>query len=180
MMAWRASIVITLTTERLVLRPFRDGDLDAYAALCADPEVMRFMGDRGVLSRDDAWRQMAMLVGHWTLRGYGMWALEDRASGRLAGRAGLHYPDGWPEPEIGWALARPFWGQGLAFEASRAALGHAFGTLGWTRAISLIDAANQRSIRLAERLGERFEREVTLRGHRVGLYAISRSAWQPS
>ena len=164
--------MITLTTERLLLRPFRADDIDAYAAFCADSEVMRFLGDRGVLGRDDAWRQMAMLVGHWTLRGYGMWALEERATGTLVGRAGLHYPDGWPEPEIGWALARPYWGRGLAYEAARASFEHAFKTLGWTRAISLIDSANTRSIHLAERLGERYERDVTVRGHRVGQYAI--------
>lgn len=169
--------MITLTTERLLLRPFRADDIEAYAALCADPEVMRFLGDRGVLGRDDAWRQMAMLVGHWTLRGYGIWALEERATGVLAGRAGLHYPDGWPEPEIGWALARPFWGRGLAYEAARAAMDYAFTQLGWTRAMSLIDSANTRSIRLAERLGERHERDVTVRGHLVGLYAINAAQW---
>lgn len=165
--------MITLKTDRLLLRPFRAEDIDAYAASCADPEVMRFLGDRGVLSRDDAWRQMAMILGHWTLRGYGMWALEDRATGALVGRAGPHYPEGWPEPEIGWALARPYWGHGLAYEAAWAAMNFAFDQLGWARAISLIDAANTRSIRLAERLGERYERDVTVRGHRVGLYAIS-------
>jgi RimJ/RimL family protein N-acetyltransferase len=169
--------VITLTTDRLLLRPFRHEDIDAYAAFCADPEVMRFLGDGGTLARDDAWRQMAMLAGHWTLRGYGMWVLEERASGSFVGRAGLHYPDGWPEPEIGWALARPFWGRGLAYEAGRAAMDYAFMQLGWKRAISLIDAANTRSIRLAERLGERHERDVTVRGHHVGLYAIQVSAW---
>ena len=170
--------VITLTTERLLLRPFRDGDIDAYAAFCADPEVMRFLGDRGVLARDDAWRQMAMLAGHWALRGYGMWALEERATGALVGRAGLHYPEGWPEPEIGWALGRPYWGRGLAYESAWAAMNFAFDQLGWARAISLIDPENTRSIRLAERLGEHFERDVTIRGHRVGLYAIDAARWK--
>lgn len=82
-----------------------------------------------------------------------------------------------PDREIGWAIARPFWGQGLAFEAARAALAHAFATLHWPGAISLITPENERSIRLAQRLGERFERETTVRGHRVGLYAIERQAW---
>lgn len=165
----------TLSTERLLLRPFSDSDFDAYAAMCADPEVMRYLGDRGVLSREDAWRQMAMLVGHWELRGFGMWAVEERATSAFIGRVGLHFPEGWPDREIGWALARPYWGEGFAFEAARAALAHAFDTLGWQRAISLIDPANQRSIRLAERLGERFEKEVQVRGHRVAMYSIARS-----
>ncbi len=65
----------TLETQRLFLRQFRPTDIEPYAALCADPEVMRYVGEREVLSRDDAWRQMAMLAGHWQLRGFGMWAV---------------------------------------------------------------------------------------------------------
>jgi RimJ/RimL family protein N-acetyltransferase len=145
--------------------------------MCADPEVMRYLGDRGTLSREDAWRQMAMLAGHWELRGFGMWAVEERASGDFVGRVGLHFPEGWPDREVGWALARPFWGKGLAVEAARAALTHAFTELGWDAAISLIAPDKARSIRLAERLGERFDRMVPLRGHEVCLYRIERSAW---
>jgi RimJ/RimL family protein N-acetyltransferase len=168
----------TLQTERLILRPFQESDLDAYADMCADPEVMRYVGDRGVLSRADAWRQMAMLVGHWELRGFGMWAVAERATGIFIGRVGLHYPEGWPEREIAWALARPYWGRGLALEGARAALAHAFDTLRWARAISLIDPANARSIRLAERLGERAQGTADVRGHRVGVYVIGRDDWR--
>jgi len=170
--------MLTLETERLLLRPVRQTDLEAYAVMCADPEVMRYLGDRAVLSREDAWRQMAVLAGHWSLRGFGSWALEERATGRFLGRAGLHYPEGWPDREVNWALARQYWGKGFAFEAANAVLAHAFGTLQWERATSLIDPKNHRSIRLAERLGERFEREVDVRGFRVGLYAIERASWR--
>jgi RimJ/RimL family protein N-acetyltransferase len=79
-----------ITTGRLILRPLRESDLDAYAAMTADPEVMRFLGEGRTLDREDAWRSMAMLIGHWTLRGFGMWALEERATGKFVGRAGLH------------------------------------------------------------------------------------------
>ncbi len=167
----------TLETERLVLRPFRDDDIDAYAAMCADPEVMRYVNVRTPLSREDAWRQMAMIVGHWHLRGFGVWAVEERSNGSFVGRVGLYFPEGWPAPEVAWTLARTFWGRGYAFEAAQASLAHAFGPLGWKRAISLIDPDNHRSIRLAERLGERFEREVTVRGYPVSLYAIDRDQW---
>ncbi len=139
---------------------------------------MRYVGDRGVLSREDAWRQLAMLVGHWKLRGFGMWAVEERETGAFVGRVGLHYPEGWPDREIAWALARSFWGRGYAAEAARAALAEAFDRLGWPRAISLIDPQNTRSVRLAERLGERFEGETTVRRHRVAVYAIEKSAWR--
>jgi RimJ/RimL family protein N-acetyltransferase len=168
--------VLTLETERLLLRPFRDDDIDAYAAMCADPEVMRYIGRRTVLSREDAWRQMAMFVGHWQLRGFGMWAVEERATGSFVGRVGLHFPEGWPERELAWTLARPYWGRGFALEAARAALAHAFGPLGWHRVISLIDPDNSRSIRLAERLGERLDGEIVLRGYRLLLYALDRDS----
>jgi RimJ/RimL family protein N-acetyltransferase len=121
---------------------------------------------------------MAMLAGHWQLRGYGMRAVEERATGALVGRVGLHYPEGWPDREVAWALARPFWGRGYAAEAARAALDEAFGRLHWSRAISLIDPQNTRSIRLAERLGEHLEGQATVRGHRVAVYAIESSAWR--
>jgi RimJ/RimL family protein N-acetyltransferase len=145
--------------------------------MCADPEVMRYLGDGRTLDREDAWRQMAMLAGHWALRGFGMWVLEEAATGVLVGRAGLHFPEGWPEQEVGWALAREHWGKGYATEAARAALDHAFGTLGWDRAISLIHPDNARSIHVAERLGERFEREVRVRGQPARIYAVSGAAW---
>jgi RimJ/RimL family protein N-acetyltransferase len=168
--------MLTLETERLLLRPLRDDDIDAYAAMCADPEVMRYIGGRTVLSRADAWRQMAMFVGHWQLRGFGMWAVEERASGSFVGRVGLHFPEGWPDRELAWTLARPYWGRGFALEAAQAVLAHAFGPLGWDRVISLIDPDNIRSIRLAERLGERLEQEVMLRGYRLYLYALDRDS----
>jgi RimJ/RimL family protein N-acetyltransferase len=164
--------VSSLDTPRLRLRQFVESDFNDYAALCADAEVMRYVGDRGPLSREDAWRQFAMLVGHWALRGYGMWAVEELASGAFVGRVGLHYPEGWPERELAWALARRYWGRGYGFEAATAALGIAFDTLSWSRAISLIAPPNLRSIRLATRLGERFERNLVLRGHEVSLYAV--------
>jgi RimJ/RimL family protein N-acetyltransferase len=169
--------MITLETARLLLRPFRADDIDAYAAMCADPDVMRYLGDGLPLSREDAWRQMAMLLGHWSLRSFGIWAVEERTGGAFVGRVGLYYPEGWPGREVGWTLAREHWSKGYASEAAEASLAHAFGPLQWTQAISLIDPENQRSIRVAERLGERFEREVEIKGRRTLLYSIDRDNW---
>jgi RimJ/RimL family protein N-acetyltransferase len=171
---------LTLETERLLLRHFRSSDLDAFAAMSADPEVMRYLGEGKPLTREDAWRSMAMIAGHWMLRGYGIWAVEEKATGALVGRVGLYYPEGWPGQEVGWALAREHWGKGYAVEAARASLQHAFQTLEWPRAISLIGPDNYRSIRVAERLGERFERSVEVRGRPALLYAVERSAWLAS
>ena len=167
----------TLHTERLVLRMFREEDLDEYAAMTADPEVTRHLGDGSTLSRADAWRQMAMILGHWRLRGYGMWAVEESATGRLAGRIGFFNPEGWPGFELGWTLAREFWGRGYATEGARRALEYGFNELGRGHVISLIRPANAASVRVAERLGERLERSVELLGAPALVYGLAREDW---
>ena len=168
----------TLETERLWLRAFREEDLDAYAAICADPEVMRYLGDGRVLSRADAWRQMALIIGHWTLRGYGLWAVEERATGDLIGRLGFFNPEGWPGFELGWMLRRASWGRGYATEGAGRALAHAFTEMGRDHLISLIRPDNRASIRVAERLGERLERRTDLFGQEALVYGIDRARWE--
>jgi len=155
----------TLHTERLTLRPFTEADLDAYAEMSADAEVMRHIGAGGPVGRDVAWRQMAFFAGHWALRGYGMWAVQEQASGALVGRAGFINPEGWPANELGWLLARPFWGRGYALEASAAARRHGREALAVSgRLISLIRAENQRSLALARRLGAHLEETIDFMG----------------
>jgi RimJ/RimL family protein N-acetyltransferase len=168
----------TLETERLWLRAFREEDLDAYAAICADPEVMRYLGDGRALSRADAWRQMALIIGHWTLRGYGLWAVEERATGVLIGRLGFFNPEGWPGFELGWMLRRASWGRGYATEGAGRALAHAFTQMGRDHLISLIRPDNRASIRVAERLGERLERRTDLFGQEALVYGIDRAQWE--
>lgn len=163
-----------LDTERLRLRAFRDEDLDAYAAMCADPEVMRYLGTGVTLSRADTWRSMAGFLGHWALRGYGMWALEEKATGTLVGRAGFLNPEGWPGFELGWTLGRPYWGRGFATEASKRALDYAFEVLAQPRVISLIRPANTPSMRVAERLGEVRVGEIELLGGPCFVYEARR------
>jgi RimJ/RimL family protein N-acetyltransferase len=142
-----------LRTERLLLRGFRDGDLDDWAEICADAEVTRWVGDPDGLSREDAWRRMAYFLGHWELRGCGQWALEEQATGRLVGRAGLMYPEAWPGLEVGWLVGRSHWGRGYAPEAGRASMDWARDALGAAHVISLIEDENERSARVAEKLG---------------------------
>jgi RimJ/RimL family protein N-acetyltransferase len=166
-----------LETERLLLRPFRGTDIDEYAAMCADSEVMEFLSaDGALLSRADAWRQMSMFLGHWELRGFGTWALEERATGAFVGRIGLHYPEGWPDRELGWTIDRRFWGRGFAAEGARAALDHAFGTLGWSHVVSLVHPNNRRSAQLAERLGYHIQGAVEIRGLHLTMYRLDRPA----
>ena len=156
------------------MRAFRDADLDAYAAMCADPEVMRFLGTGVTLDRSEAWRSMAGFLGHWALRGYGMWALEEKQTGTLVGRSGFLNPEGWPGFELGWTLGRPFWGKGFATEAARRALDYAFEDLARKRVISLIRPANTPSMRVADRLGMVRAGEVTLLGGTAFVYEATR------
>lgn len=169
--------MLMLKTERLVLRPLREDDFEQYAAMMADPEVTRYLADGRPLSRADAWRQMALILGHWQLRGYGMWAVEEAATGRLAGRTGFFNPEGWPGFELGWVLARDFWGRGYATEGARRALEFGFEEMEREHVISLIRPGNLPSIRVAERLGERRERSVDFFGGEALVYGISRDEW---
>jgi RimJ/RimL family protein N-acetyltransferase len=168
-----------LETERLMLRPFREDDLDDFAKMCADPEVMRYISlDGNPFNRIQTWIAIAGMLGHWQLRGYGMWAVEERKAGHLMGRIGFMNPEGWPGFELQWMLGRPFWGQGFATEGAKAALEYAFLELRQNHVISMIHPKNTRSIRLAERLGESLEGETKLFDLRLLVYGIHRDMWK--
>jgi RimJ/RimL family protein N-acetyltransferase len=167
----------TLETERLVLRAFRDDDLDAFAAMSADAQVMRHIGNGETIDRHAAWRTMASFNGHWALRGCGMWALTRRdEEHRLLGRVGLHHPPYWPALEAGWVLARQAWGHGYAREAARAVLDFARRTLPPQRLVSFIQPGNERSVKVALALGAVRDGEQDLLGHPVEVYVHER-AW---
>jgi RimJ/RimL family protein N-acetyltransferase len=160
-----------LDTDRLTLRAFHEHDFDAYAAMMADPDVTRFLADGRPLSRVDAWRQMAMFAGHWALRGFGVWAVEERASGAFVGRIGCFEPEGWPDFEIAYTLARHAWGRGYAREGAAAALAHARDVLGRDRIVSVIRPGNAGSVRVATSLGAVYERTVPFYGDVADVYA---------
>ena len=150
-------IIPEVLTERLIMRGFSDADLDELAAISADPEVTRWVGDENGLSREESWRRMAYWLGHWVLRGFGQWALIERDTGTLVGRAGLLRPEGWPGLEVGWLVAREHWGRGFAPEAGRASMEWAREELAADHIISLIEDENHRSARVAEKLGMKVE-----------------------
>ena len=153
-----------LTTDRLILRAFGASDFEVYALIMADPEVTQFLGEGRPLTRVDAWRQLAMILGHWMLRGFGLWAVEERASGRLIGRIGCHEPEGFPAFEVGYVLAREAWGNGYAREGAAAALQFARQTLRRREITSIIRPANTGSIRVATSLGARAAETVEFFG----------------
>jgi RimJ/RimL family protein N-acetyltransferase len=164
----------TIATERLLLRPFREDDLDEFAALNADPEVVKYLGAGKPWSREETWMQMAAFLGHWELRGYGLWAVEERSSQKFIGRIGLLNSEGWYRLELAWTLTRSRWGEGFATEGARAALEYAFNVVKVDHIVSLIDSRNLPSIRVAERLGEKLEERIELRGKNVSVYGIGR------
>ena len=157
-----------LETERLHLRAFREGDLDRYAEFRASETLSRFIG--GTNDRRGSWGRIAAYLGHWALRGYGHWAIEEKAGGRFIGYSGLWNPEGWPEPEVIWGLMADAHGRGFATEAARRVREFAYRNLGWRTAVSLIAPQNLPSQRVAQRLGAKHERDLTLFTHQVGVY----------
>jgi RimJ/RimL family protein N-acetyltransferase len=170
--------MVRLETERLILRMLNLDDAESYARICADPEVMRYLGEGKPLSTLEAWRHMAFIVGHWQLLGYGHFAVEEKSSGKLVGRLGFLNPAGWPGFELGWTLARESWGQGYASEGARRALRYAFEDLDRDHVISLINPDNKPSIKVAERLGEKLEGKTELFGNEILIYGIDRADWR--
>lgn len=143
--------ILRIETARLILRPPLAEDLDGWAAFNANAEVMRFLD--GPMSRAEAWRSLATMAGSWALKGFGMFSVIEKASGRWIGRIGPWQPEGWPGTEIGWGLTRAAWGKGYALEGAIAAIDWAFAHLGWTEVIHTIDPGNTASEALARRLG---------------------------
>lgn len=165
-----------LGTDRLLLRQFTDDDLDAFAAIQADPIAARYIGDGAPTDHETSWRLMAMFLGHWTLRGHGQYAVEERATGAFVGRVGLWYPEGWPGLEIGWLIGRDRWGRGYATEAAQAVARAAFSQLGVERLISVIRPDNAASIQVARKLGAVHDDTIDLQGHTVDIYALTPDA----
>lgn len=122
----------------------------------ADEVATRYLG--GSQPRAVAWRGFLSMAGAWSIQGFGMFSVIEKASGQWVGRLGPWLPEGWPGPEVGWGIARSAWGKGYATEGAIAAMDFAFERLGWTEAIHSIDADNTASQGVARRLGS------TLRG----------------
>ena len=161
-----------LDTARLILRGWDEHtDFAPYAALTADEDIMRYLGGRPYAATE-AWRHMAMIVGHWHLRGYSHWAVEERESGEFVGRLGFFNPAGWPGFELGWTIARSRWGRGYALEGARAALDWARTKFGPGHVVSCIHPENRNSIRVAEKLGEKLEGRGHILGFPVLIYGL--------
>ena len=179
---------MTVETERLLLRRWRpEADLDPLAGLCADAEVMRYVGAGRPLTRTESGNLLAAIERHWDEHGYGLWAVEvkEQAGGRpgeAIGFAGLAIPSFLPAVlpavECGWRLARDWWGRGLATEAARASVAWGREELGLAGVVSIIAPGNERSVRVAEKLGMRRARDRVhpLTGRRLWVYELAEAA----
>ena len=153
----------TIETDRLLLRQWRETDFAQYAKYYSDKTNARYVG--GQKNTDEAWRSLALQIGHWHLKGFGYWAVDEKASGDFVGCVGLWQSPGWPELELGYWLLNEYQGKGYAFEAALKCQEHAKEVLGAKTLVSYIDPGNLASIKLAEKLGGRQESTIALVDH---------------
>lgn len=179
-----ASIVmISLATPRTVLRPWVDADLAWFCDLSADPEVMQYIGGGLPRSTSDATESFVRLRADWNRNGFGLLAIECLDGGHVVGFAGLGRPSFLPEimpsVEIGWRLSPSAWGRGFATEAAAAVLDWAFTSLDLPQVVAVIHVENERSRRLAEKLGFTPERRTIVPEHEVwaDVYRLDQTAW---
>jgi RimJ/RimL family protein N-acetyltransferase len=178
--------VLSLETDRLLLRaPVRD-DAEALAPMYADPEVMRYVGDGRTLSRTDTERSVRRMIERWEADGFGLFTTVRKHDGAVIGRVGLLVwnsetwepttrADGADVPtevEVGYTLGRDYWGQGYATEAAGAVRDYALGELGAERLIALIIHGNSASENVARKLGLEYERDVLLGRREAQLFAL--------
>ncbi|RAK59279.1 N-acetyltransferase [Phenylobacterium hankyongense] len=169
----------TLETDRLILRQPQAEDFEAWAAFAADEETMRHIG--GVQARSVAWRGICSVTGAWRIRGFSMFSVIEKATGRWIGRLGPWQPEDWPGTEVGWGLTREVWGKGYATEGAAACMDWAFDTLGWTEAIHTIEPANAASQAVARRLGSSILRQARMpapfEAMEVDVWGQTREQW---
>ncbi len=149
-----------LETERLILRVPALEDLERWSEMMADENAARFIG--GVSPKPVVWRMITQMVGAWELTGVSMFSVIEKASGKWVGRVGPWQPYAWPGTEVGWGLHPDAWGKGYAVEAAAASIDYAFDVLGWATVIHLVNPANVRSRRVAERLGSTLQGQARM------------------
>ena len=168
-----------IETERLKLRQWCGADIAPNTAMLADAAAGRFITADGKPVTDAfvGWRNAAIMAGHWVLHGAGMFVVEEKASGKFAGRVGPWSPPGWPGFEVGWGIARDFRGKGYAVEAARAAIDWSFATFELDSIVHCIDRENTASQAVARRLGAKKQGETDLFGHLSDVWVTTRGSW---
>jgi len=174
------SRIPTVTTDRLTLRAFTPADREAYAALRADPDVVRYLPGGEALvpfAAEIADSRIKSFRDGWA-RGYGVWAVEETATGAFVGQAGLASLERSSEVEVLYALGRSFWGRGYAREAATAALRFGFETVGLDRIVAFVVPENTASARVLEAVGLRSIGDTDYNGFTVRGFRIEAEDWQ--
>lgn len=162
---------IAFETKRLIFRNWTTADLERFHAICSDPSVMRFVNDGQTWpeARTKLWIEESMQTAR--KHGFSKWALIHKQTSELIGYCGYRPTD--DGPEIGWRLAKQFWGMGLATEAATAALEYGFANLGFQRIIAQVNSMNRPAIRVCEKLGMKFDHSLVRDGRIVLVYSIN-------
>jgi len=170
----------TIETARLILRQWRSEDIAPYTAMLADPATARFITVDGKPVEDEmtGWRHTVVMAGHWAIHGAGMFAVEERESGKFVGRVGPWFPPTWPDFEVGWGITKQARGKGYASEAARAAIDWAFANFQIACVIHCIDRDNIASQGVASRLGAVRSKEIELFGHIADMWVTTRETWR--
>ena len=168
-------IPASFETKRLHLRIPKESDWNDLHAYYADPECTKYTSGKP-MTETESWRKIASLVGHWQMRNYGSYALEEKLSGKVIGVAGFEFPKGWPDPEIQYGLSRNFWGKGYASEAVMAIKDIAVKFLNDLQLISIIHPDNIGSIALAKAADAYFEKEFFFRDVTWHIYRHAKTA----
>jgi len=168
--------ITILTTPRLILRNWREEDLEPFYALTSDPDVMRYIGLGDIWDRALTEMVVGRRIRQGIERGYCLWAVELRENGEMIGQCGVQPLPETDEIEIGWWLAKDCWGKGLATEAARGALDYSMNSLGFKRIVAVAQAANHASLRIMIKLGMHFEKTIEKSGiENVQFYVIERT-----
>ncbi len=162
---------VVIETDRLRLRMIRQSDLDDLAALFADPDVMRYVGDGRPSDREEAQKALDSIRAHWHREGFGRWAIEDKQSHEFIGYGGLRSLFG--TPEVVYHLVKRYWGQGFATEVGRAALKFGFQVKGFERIVAIAKPGNAASIHVMDKLGMHFQMRTSYYGIEVVQYEIT-------
>ena len=167
----------SITTSRLILRPFTQADVAAMHQILSATGVLRYFPNSQPPSPERVRHMIANLLNHWDQYGYGLWAIESRLTGKLMGRSGLQYLLETDEVEVDFILGREFWGQGFATEAGQAALRHGFETLDISTIVGIVHVGNKASQRVLEKLGMRRMAKAGYFGMDCYRYGIERASF---
>jgi RimJ/RimL family protein N-acetyltransferase len=174
----QANSAYTIETARLILRPLKLDDLDALAPLNADPDVMRYIGDGKPQSRAQTQMRIHAIFDHWEQHGFGLCAVVDRAARTFIGFCGLQYLDNTSEIEVGYRLAKRFWGMGLATEGAGATLRYGFDELGLDRIVAVVHPENVASQWVIQKIGLKYLKDARFYNSELEYYVVTREEFE--